>query len=261
MAQQVTARRKPGSKAQQAAGRKPAGETQQAAKREPAGKTKHGDREVRAIIIDDQLVFRLGLRSYLERAMPELTIVGETGSTEEGIALAGQTTPDLVLLGASLENHETCGTLRELREAAPDSRVVLLSNVPNYRDFALALSGGADGYVLKSIAPKRLVAGLREVAAGTLWVQPELARQMYHQVFLPSEDGSGRPAAAQPLTPRQIEVLELVTRGLRNADIADQLKISEQTVKTHIAHLLRKLGVKSRLQAAHYAIRHKLVEI
>lgn len=261
MAQQATVRQKPGSKAQRAAERKPAGKAQQAARREPGRKTQHGDHEVRAIIIDDQLVFRLGLRSYLERAMPEVTIVGETGSTEEGIALAQETTPDLVLLGASLEDHETCGALRELREAAPESRVVLLSNVPNYRDFALALSGGADGYVLKSIAPDRLVAGLREVAAGTLWVQPELAREMYQQVFRPDEDGSGARAAVQSLTQRQIEVLELVTQGLRNADIAARLNISEQTVKTHIAHLLRKLGVKSRLQAAHYAIRHKLVAI
>jgi DNA-binding NarL/FixJ family response regulator len=250
MTQQVAPKQKPGGKTQQAA-----------AKRKPAGKTQHGGHEVRAIIIDDQLVFRLGLRSYLERAMPEVTIVGEAGSTEEGVALAEETTPDLVLLGASLEDHETCGALRELREAAPGSRVVLLSNMPNYRDFALALSGGADGYVLKSIAPERLVAGLREVAAGTLWVQPELARQMYQQVFLPGPDESGLPAAAQSLTPRQLDVLELVTRGLRNAEIAARLKISEQTVKTHIAHLLRKLGVKSRLQAANYAIRHKLVEV
>jgi len=138
---------------------------------------------------------------------------------------------------------------------------VLLSDVPNYRDFALALSGSADGYVLKSIVPEKLVAGLREVVAGTLWVQPELARQMYQKVFLPDQDESDPSAATRPLTPRQLEVLELVTRGMRNAEVAAQLKISEQTVKTHVAHLLRRLGVKSRLEAAHYAIRHNLVAI
>ena len=234
---------------------------QVAASRKPGGKTQHGARSVRAIIIDDHLVFRLGLRSYLEGAMPEVTIVGEAGSTEEGIALAEGTEPDLILLGASLEDHETCGVLRELRQAAPGSRLVLLSDVPNYRDFSLALSGSADGYVLKSIAPEKLVAGLREVAAGTLWVQPELARQMYQEVFLPDRDESDPSAAARSLTPRQLDVLELITRGMRNAEIAGHLKISEQTVKTHVAHLLRKLGVKSRLQAAHHAVRHKLVAI
>ncbi len=234
---------------------------QVAASRKPDGKAQHGGGKVRAIIIDDHLVFRLGLRSYLEGAMPEVTIIGEAGSAEEGIALAGEMEPDLVLLGASLEDHETCGALRELRQAAPGCRLVLLSDVPNYRDFALALSGSADGYVLKSIAPEKLVAGLREVAAGTLWVQPELARQMYQEVFLPDREERDPSAATRSLTPRQLDVLELVTRGMRNAEIAAQLKISEQTVKTHVAHLLRKLGVKNRLEAAHYAIRHSLVEI
>jgi DNA-binding NarL/FixJ family response regulator len=234
---------------------------QVAARRKPGGKTQHRGRGVRTIIIDDHLVFRLGLRSYLEGAMPEVTIVGEAGSTEEGIALAAEREPDLILLGASLDDHETCGVLRELRQAAPGSRLVLLSDVPNYRDFALALSGSADGYVLKSIVPEKLVAGLREVVAGTLWVQPELARQMYQKVFLPDQDESDPSAATRPLTPRQLEVLELVTRGMRNAEVAAQLKISEQTVKTHVAHLLRRLGVKSRLEAAHYAIRHNLVAI
>ena len=234
---------------------------QVAASRKPGGEAQHGGGKVRAIIIDDHLVFRLGLHSYLEGAMPEVTIVGEAGSTEEGIALAEETEPDLVLLGTSVRDHETCGVVRELRQAAPGSRLVLLSDVPNYRDFALALSGSADGYVLKSIAPEKLVAGLREVTAGTLWVQPELARQMYQEVFLPDREENGPSGAARSLTPRQLDVLELIARGMRNAEIGAQLKISEQTVKTHVAHLLRRLGVKSRLEAAHYAIRHNLVEI
>lgn len=218
------------------------------------------DTKVRTIIIDDQLLFRLGLRIYLAEAMSEVQVIGEADSCAEGIALAEQSSPDLILLDVSLKDRDVTEVLAELKEKVPECSLVLLANVPDSNDFALALNSSADGYLLKTISPDRLVAGLREVVQGTPWVQPELAQQMYQEVFQPQGMG-GIPTTAQALTPRQLDVLRLVTRGLRNAEIARHLHISEQTVKTHIANLLRKLGLRSRLQAASYAIRHKLVEI
>jgi len=231
------------------------------AKKRPSGKKQADDTTVRTLIIDGQLVFRLGLRIYLEKAMPEVQVVGEADSSEEGIRLAGETTPDLILVDTSLPDRDTHEVLALLREISPESSLVLLANAPSSNDFALALNSGADGYLLKTISADRLVAGLRKIVGGAPWVQPELAQQMYEQLLQTRQQGDAVPLTPQALTPRQLEVLRLVARGLRNAEIARHLHISEQTVKTHIANLLRKLGLKSRLQAASYAIRHKLVEI
>jgi len=216
---------------------------------------------VRTIVIDDQIVFRLGLRIYLKEAMPEVRLVGEADSAEEGLALAERLKANLVLVDVALKGCDTGKVLLELRKVAPQASLVLLANVPDANDFALALSTCADGYLLKTIAPDRLVAGLREVVRGTPWVQPELAQQMYAEVFMGPETPGGLPEPLQALTPRQLEVLRLIARGMRNAEIAHSLHISEQTVKTHIGNLLRKLRVRGRLQAAQYAMRWKLVEV
>ncbi len=193
--------------------------------------------------------------------MPEVEIVGEADSGEEGIRLAEERRPDLILLDTSLPDRDTAEVLERLGKMSPESSVVLLANAPSPDDFALALSSGAGGYLLKSISGERLVAGLRKVVGGTPWVQPELAGQMYEQLVQARQQGDAVRLTARALTPRQLEVLRLIARGLRNAEIARRLHISEQTVKTHIANLLRRLGLRSRLQAASYAIRHKLVDI
>jgi len=221
----------------------------------------HQPEAVRTIIIDDQIVFRLGLRIYLKQAMPEVRVVGEAESAEEGTALAQKMRPDLVLLDVALKGCDTGEVLLQLRKLAPRASLVLLANVPDPNDFSLALNTCADGYLLKTISPDRLVAGLREVVRGTPWVQPELAQQMYAEVFMGAQGPGTLPERLQALTPRQLEILRLIARGMRNAEIAENLHISQQTVKTHIGNVLRKLGVRSRLQAAQYAMRWKLVQI
>jgi NarL family two-component system response regulator LiaR len=216
---------------------------------------------VQALVIDDQLVFRLGLRMYLAEAMPEVEFVGDAASVREGLALVERARPNLILLDAFLPDEPIDGVLGQIKEHSPGSRVVLLANFPDSKNLAQALNAGASGYLLKTAPPEQLVSSLREVLAGRSAVQPELMQRLYADV-------ANSPAGAQPhadeahdLTPRQIEVLRLIARGLRNAEIADQLSISQETVKTHIANLLSKLGVKTRVQAANYAIRNKLVEV
>ncbi len=216
---------------------------------------------VRVAVIDDQLVFRLGLRTYLEEAMPDLKFVAEAASAEEGLTLVAKTKPDLVLLDAAIKDRAASEVLTEIKRIAPEAKVVLLANVPGPNDFALALESAADGYLLKTISPDRLISGLREVIDGNLWIQPELGRRFYAETLRARAAGPHLPETIQPLTPRQFDILQLVAQGLRNAEIAERLCISEQTVKTHIANLLRRLGVKSRLQAAQYAMRMGLVDI
>ncbi|MCJ7750340.1 MAG: response regulator transcription factor, partial [Armatimonadetes bacterium] len=216
-----------------------------------------GAQSVRATIIDDQLVFRMGLRLYLTEAMPEVQVVGEAESVAAGVSLAEREAPDLILMDGFLGDARVDEALGELREKRPDCRIVILANYPDPKNLALAASAGANGYMLKTLPPAQIVEALRSVMHGSTWIQPELMQQLYSEFA----NGPQADAAADvDLTPRQIEVLKLVAQGLRNSEIANHLTISEQTVKTHVAHLLEKLGVASRLQAARYAISKKLVD-
>jgi NarL family two-component system response regulator LiaR len=216
---------------------------------------------VQALVIDDQLVFRLGLRMYLSEAMPELEFVGDAASVREGLALVERARPNLVLLDAFLSDEPVDGVLGQVKERSPGSRVVLLANFPDSKNLARALNAGASGYLLKTASPEQLVSSLREVLAGRAAVQPELMQRLYADVANSSAGSQPHGDDPHDLTPRQVEVLRLIARGLRNAEIADELAISQETVKTHIANLLSKLGVKTRVQAANYAIRNKLVEV
>ena len=219
-----------------------------------------GAQSVRATIIDDQLVFRMGLRLYLTEAMPEIHVVGEAESVAAGVSLAEREAPDLILMDGFLGEARVDEALGELRGKRPDCRIVVLANYPDPKNLALAASAGANGYMLKTMPPAQMVEALRSVMHGSTWVQPELMQQLYSEFANGSQASEAGATADVDLTPRQLEVLRLVAEGLRNSDIAERLTISEQTVKTHVAHLLEKIGVTSRLQAARYAISKKLVD-
>jgi two-component system nitrate/nitrite response regulator NarL len=220
-----------------------------------------GRKTARTILLDDHTIFLLGLRYHLSSAMPEIELVGEADSPADGLALAARARPDLVLVASPWGDRPTGEVLTALTEMLPEGRLVVLADVASANDLTLAISAGADGYLLKTIAPDQMVIALREVLDGEAWIQPELSRQLYSEFTQAIRRSRPSAKAGADLTRRQLDVLRLIVQGLRNAEIAEQLSISEQTVKTHIANLLRKLGVRSRLQAAQYAVRHRLVEI
>jgi len=221
-----------------------------------------GGASIKTIILDDQLVFRLGLRMYLAEAMPEIDWAGEADSLAAGLALMDREQPDVILMDAFLSKDPVASVLEEIRQRRQDSRVILFANYADLRNLAQAASAGASGYMLKTLPPAQIVEVLRTILAGQIWIQPELMQQLYAEFARGPEATlvTAENADTAGLTPRQLEVLRLVAQGLRNSEIADQLVISEQTVKTHVAHLLEKLGVTSRLQAARYAISKKLVD-
>jgi len=197
---------------------------------------------------------------YLASALREIEWLGEAESVEAGLVLMERTEPDLVLLDAFLGDDGIGNVLARVREKCPQCRLVVFANYPDSKNLALAASSGADGYMLKTIPPDQMVAALQEVLRGAKWIQPDLAQQLYAEFAREPRPGDSVHLGDVDLTPRQLEVLRLVALGLRNSEIADKLTISEQTVKTHVAHLLEKLGVSSRLQAARYAISKKLVD-
>jgi len=222
-----------------------------------------GGRETRtrAILVDDQLVFRLGLRLFLSRALPEVVIMGEADSAAEGIALAERVRPDLAFLDASLPDTPVAEMVRHLLGVAPHCRVVVLANLPDRAGLTPALSAGAHGCLLKTIAPEQLVSVVRQVIGGGRWVQPELTDRFARDPASGEQAGASSIEPDRPLTSREMDVLRLTAAGYSNAEIAKELGISEQTVKTHLAHLMRKIDVRSRLQAARYAISRGLVEV
>jgi len=215
----------------------------------------------RAILIDDQLVYRLGLRLFLSRALPEVVIMGEADTAEEGVRLADRIRPELALLDASLPDAPVEETVRQIAAAAPHCRLMVLANLPDTAGLVPALAAGAHGCLLKTIPPEQLASAIRQVIAGAQWVQPELADRFSRDRVSALAARAPRVEPDRPLTKRELDVLRLIVAGYSNAEIARELRISEQTVKTHLAHLMRKIEVRSRLQAARYAISRGLVEV
>nr|WP_296749477.1 two-component system response regulator NarL [Thioalkalivibrio sp.] len=205
---------------------------------------------VRLLVIDDHPLFRRGVRQLVD-IEGGFEVVGEASSGPEGIDLALRLQPDLVLLDLNMEGMDGNQTLRALRAAGCAARVAMLTVSDQEEDLVEALRAGADGYLLKDTEPEELLRQLRHVVDGRLvlteGLTEHLARAMRRQ-------GQPAPTGQPRLTPREREVLDLIASGLNNKLIARELDLSEGTVKVHVKHLLKKLGLRSRLEAALWAV-------
>lgn len=205
----------------------------------------------RLLVVDDHTLFRRGLVALLA-ADPGVQVVGEAGDAAEAVRLAAQLQPDLVLLDNHLPGATGIQSLAGLKEAAPATRVVLLTVSEDAEDLQAALRGGAQGYLLKTIDGDLLAAAIRRVMAG----EPVISSEMTGKLVTAFQAGGAAPAPADPLaqlSPREQEVLAGIARGQSNKEIARHLDIAETTVKIHVQHILRKLGLTSRVQAAVFA--------
>jgi DNA-binding NarL/FixJ family response regulator len=207
------------------------------------------DEPIRVLIVDDHAVVREGLRTFLE-LQDGLEVVGEAGDGEEALPLAEQLRPDVVLMDLVMPRLDGVGAMRELRERVPAARVIVLTSFLDDDRLMPAIRAGAAGYLLKNVQPQELARAIRLADAGETLIDPAVAARLVAAVA----DGD----AAEPdhqLTPREHEVLDLIARGFSNKRIALQLGVAEKTVKTHVSHVLAKLGVSDRTQAALYAAR------
>jgi DNA-binding NarL/FixJ family response regulator len=199
------------------------------------------------LLIDDHLIFVEGLRHILE-IQKDLRVVGETDSLEGAMEQIQRLRPDLVLLDLGLKDGNGLNALPRIRAQAPETRVIVLSGYgPEHVLPALRL--GAHGFVSKDTASTSLLKAIRAVLRGEIWAPPQETGQLLNE--LSRQDRSEGDA----LTPREQEVLQLIGEGKRNKEIAHALGISENTVKTHISSLVRKLGIDDRLQLILYAAR------
>lgn len=205
------------------------------------------------ITIDDHPLFRKGLADLLE--MDEsLALIGEAASGEEGLALAIELDPDLILLDINMKGMDGLETLRALKAADLDSRVMMLTVSDNEADVLAAIRAGADGYLLKDMEPEDTLQSIRAAASGKLAVSDRLTELL--AAALRSEASTPRDAEEAALTQREHEILDLIAEGLSNKLIARTLDISPGTVKVHVKNVLRKLNLNSRVEAAVWALKH-----
>jgi DNA-binding NarL/FixJ family response regulator len=201
------------------------------------------------LIADDQALMRAGFRMILE-AEPDLEVVGEATNGHEAVTEAGRLRPDVVLMDVRMPEMDGIEATRRIAQAGLPSRVLVLTTFDLDEYVYEALRAGASGFLLKDAGRERLVDAVRTVAAGDALFAPSvLARLVAHYVRRPPAGAAPPQGRLADLSDREAEVLRLVGRGLSNAEIADELVISTATVKTHVRHLLQKLGLRDRVQA------------
>lgn len=206
---------------------------------------------IRVLIADDHSVVRQGLRMFLG-ADPELEIIGEARDGAEALKLASQLRPDVVLMDLLMPVMDGIRATAAIRRDMPDTEVVALTSVLEDNSVVDAIRAGAIGYLLKDTEAYELRRAIKAAAEGQVQLSPQVATRLLREVRTPDK-------SREPLTERETDVLRLLAQGNSNKEISQALNISEQTVKTHVSHILDKLGVPSRTQAALYAIRTGLV--
>jgi len=209
--------------------------------------------KVSVLLVDDHAIWRGGVKSMLEDT--EFEVVGEASSGPEAIEKAADVNPDLVLLDIRMAGGDGLDALMGLKREHSRASVVMLTTYDNPTYMARAVAGGAAGYLLKGIDRDDLIQALRIVSGGEmLLTRDELARSL-RGVSEAAESAD----LIEPLTERELEVLRLVATGMNNREIGAVLFVAESTVKTHVEHIIGKLGVSDRVQAAVWAARQGLV--
>ncbi len=206
------------------------------------------------LICDDQPLFLLGLRAFLER-QDGIRIVAEAGDGESLLLQASRTQPSVILMDMSTARKGEFEIIRQLREICPKARILIITSYANPVDLVAAIQAGALGYLLKESDPSLILRAINTIESGKPWIQRELAEQLFVAINHLTQM-SPPVSPAHDLSHREREVLRLVAQGLSNKEIACKLHLSVQTVKVHLSHILRKLKVRNRTEAAQYAINH-----
>ena len=213
---------------------------------------------VRVLAADDQRVVREGLAMLLG-LLPDVEVVGTAADGEEVLALAAELRPDVILMDLRMPRMDGVEATRRLRERDPGVKVVVLTTYADDRSVLDALRAGALGYLTKDAGAAEIQQALHRVADGQAALDPAVQLHLVEAIADGPPSGPAPGSLPDGLTPREAEVLTLIAAGLSNAEIAERLVVSEATVKSHVNHMLAKIGARDRAQAVGYAYRHGLV--
>lgn len=215
---------------------------------------------IRILLVDDHVVVRAGLRMLLG-ADPELEIAGEAETGAEGVRLARELAPDVILMDISMPDMNGIEATRRIKEQNPDVAVLALTMHEDDQYFFEMLAAGASGYVPKRAAPNDLIAAIHAVQGGGMFLFPTLARVLVSDYLQRAEPAPAAGRGLDTLTEREREVLTLIAQGRSNQEIADALVISVKTVNRHRENIMAKLNLHSRVDLVRYAIEKGLIEL
>ncbi len=217
---------------------------------------------IRILIADDHELFRRGLRMVLEDE-DDIDVVGEVGDGMSAVQLATEEAPDVMVMDVRMPQLSGIEAAIRIKEALPHTKILMLTISDEEDDLYEAIKAGANGYLLKEISIDEIGNAVRSVHAGQSLISPSMASKLLNEFasMIKREEEEKEQVPAPKLTPREMEVLEHVAKGMNNREIAKALFISENTVKNHVRNILEKLHLHSRMEAVVYAVREKLLEI
>jgi DNA-binding NarL/FixJ family response regulator len=207
---------------------------------------------IRVLLADDQALVRGGFRMILD-AKDDIEVIGEADDGEAAVTLAHRLRPDVVLMDVRMPYVDGIEATRRIAESVPRTRIVILTTYDLDEYVFSALRAGASGFLLKDVRPAELVEAIRIVARGDALLAPTVTRRLLDRFADTLPASAAAPADLGELTEREVEVLRLVALALSNAEIAEKLVLTEATVKTHVSSMLRKLGLRDRVQAVVFA--------
>lgn len=216
---------------------------------------------IRVLIADDQPLYRRGLEVVLHTE-EHIEVVGEAENGEEAIAKAEELAPDVVLMDVRMPKINGIEATQAIRDRVPTTKILMLTVSDEDSDLYEAIKAGASGYLLKEVSVEEVADSIRAVMQGESKITPSMASKLINEFSAMSKRADERQRLPVPqLTARELEVLKLVAKGMSNREIADELFISENTVKNHVRNILEKLHLHSRMEAVMYALREKLLDL
>ncbi len=214
------------------------------------------EKKIRVLIADDHSIVRKGIKALLATEL-DIEVVGEAGDGREAVAEAERLQPDVILMDMVMPHMDGIEAIRRITAKRPDARIMVLTSFATDEKVLPAIKAGALGYLLKDSGPEELIQAIHQVYLGQSSLHPSIARKLLQELSRPT----ARAATAEPLTDRELGVLKLVARGMSNRQIADEMVISEATVRTHVSNILGKLHLASRTEAALYALREGIASL
>jgi two-component system, NarL family, response regulator LiaR len=204
---------------------------------------------IRVLIAEDHTVVRAGLKALIS-SEPGLEVIGEAGDGFEAIEKVRALQPDVILMDISMPRMDGITAISQIKLEHPQAKILVLTSFVEDDKVFAAIKGGALGYLLKESSPEDLLRGIRSVHRGESWLHPAIAAKLIRDLHAPTSVN-----LEDPLTSRELEILNLVAQGLANKEIAKQLEIAERTVRTHVSNILEKLHLANRTQATLYALK------